>query len=137
MSDTGVTAAAVFVAATSLALLVAAVAGGRKGRLDRRLDDLADGDRTGPPRDSVAELARVALPKVGAVLVPGRKEERTRLQTRLIRAGFYGPQAMGVFLGVKLLLVAGPALAGGVVGALGLVPLQTGLWPGAWPGRSG
>ena len=58
MSDTGVTAAAAFVAVTSLALLVAAVVGGRRGRLDRRLEALAVGDRAGMPRDSVAGLAR-------------------------------------------------------------------------------
>ena len=128
-------AAAVFVAVTSLALLVAALVGGRKGRLDRRLEALAGTDAA--PRDSVAELARAALPKVGAVLVPGKEEERTRLQTRLIRAGLYGRQAMGVFLGVKLLLVVGPAVAGAIVGAVGLVPFQTGLLAGCLAGTFG
>ena len=135
MSDTTVMAAAAFVAVTSLALLVATVVGGRKGRLDRRLEALADRDEE--PRDSVAELARAALPKVGAVLVPGKEEERSRLRTRLIHAGLYGPQAMGVFLGVKLLLVVGPALAGAIIGATGLVPFQTGLLAGCLAGAFG
>lgn len=135
MSETGVTAAAAFVAVTSLALLVAAVVGGRRGRLDRRLETLAEG-RGGSDRDSVGERALAALPKVGAVLAPGEKE-RNRLQTRLIHAGLYGPQAMGVFLGVKLLLVTGPALAGVVVGALGLVPFTTGLLVGCLAGTFG
>jgi tight adherence protein C len=137
MSDTGVTAAA----ATSRARLVtatnAAAAGGRRGRLDRRLEALAVGDRAGTPRDSVAGLARAALPKVGAVLVPGKEEERTRLQTRLIHAGLYGRQAMGVFLGVKLLLVVGPAVAGAVAAAVGLVTFQTGLLAGCLIGTFG
>src|SRR5262245_51488246 len=127
MSNTGVAAIAAFVAVSSLALLVAAVVAGRRSRLDRRLASLADGGVDGAPRDSVAELARATLPRVGGVLVPGNEEERTRLQTRLIHAGLYGRQAMRVFLGVKLLLVAGPALAGAIAWAVGLIPLQTAL----------
>jgi tight adherence protein C len=132
MSDTGLIVAA-FVAVTSLGLLVGALVGGRKARLDRRLETLGVG-RAG---DGVVELAGAALPKVGAVLVPGKEAERTRLQTRLIHAGLYGRQAMGVFLGVKLLLVAGPALAGAICGAVGLVPLQIGLLVGCLAGTVG
>ena len=80
---------------------------------------------------------RAALPRVGSVLVPGKEEERTRLQTRLIHAGLYGRQAMGVFLGVKLLLVVGPAVAGAIAGAVGLVTFQTGLLAGCLIGTFG
>lgn len=139
MPDTGVTALVAFVAVASLSLLIMSLVGGRKNPLDRRLATLS-ADETGEPvaaPDPMAEFARTALPKMGAVLVPEKEEERTKLQARLVHAGFYGPQAMVVFLGVKLLLIVGPAVLGATVGALGLVPFQLALITGCLLGAFG
>src|SRR5262245_21470289 len=68
---------AVFVGATSLVLLVFILLGGGKSRLDARLRDLSG--KGGPPAepDALAELARTALPRMGATLLPKDEEERT------------------------------------------------------------
>jgi tight adherence protein C len=126
------------VAVTSLVLLILTLVGGGRGRLDRRLDSLAGKPGGDPgPADRVADFARATLPKMGAVLLPEREEERTKLQTRLVRAGLYGRQALAVYLGVKLLLIVGPAVAGAFAGLSGLVPFQTGLLAGCLAGTFG
>src|SRR5947207_1048807 len=102
---------AVFLAVSSLVLLVFLLVDGRKSRVDTRLDELA-GRADSPERDSVGQVARSALPRLGAPLMPRTEEERTRLQGRLIQAGLYGRQAMVIFLGVKMLLIVGPAVVG-------------------------
>src|SRR5688572_20548594 len=96
--------------ASSLTLLFALLVAGRKSRLDARLRELSG--RGDPDADTVGQLARSALPKMGAVLVPGKEEERSRLQTRLLHAGLYGRQSMVVYLGVKLLLMICPPFVG-------------------------
>lgn len=127
-----------FAAVGSLVLMVFLLVGGRPTRLDQRLQALSKGDdEEASPPDAVVEFARTALPKVGTVLMPKEGEERTKLQTRLVQAGFYSRQAMVLFLGVKVLLMVGPAVVGGLAGLVGLVPLQWGLVVGTLLGAFG
>src|SRR4051794_33778304 len=88
----------VFLIVSSLSLLVATLVGGRKTRLDVRLRDLSGKLGPLPDHDRVEQLARSALPKLGAPLVPNDEDERTLLHARLIHAGCYGRQAMVIFL---------------------------------------
>jgi tight adherence protein C len=127
----------VLTCAGSLALLTFLLLRGRKDRLDDRLDELSG--RGGPDAtpDAVAGLARSALPKIGAALLPKSDVERTRLQARLTHAGLYGRQAMAVFLGVKMLLMASPVALGLAAGLVGLVPLLWGLIGGVFLGTVG
>jgi tight adherence protein C len=126
-----------FLMTSSLVLLVAMAATGRSTRLEARLRDLSG--QLGTPLEQVtmAEMARTALPKVGQALLPSDEKERTLLATRLIQAGFYSRQAMLVYLGVKLLLIVGPALVGLAVGTSGLLPPNEGLLIGAMLGVCG
>jgi tight adherence protein C len=130
-------------AAGSLVLLVFLVMGGRKDRLASRLDDLAGKGDADPGRGGVAELARSALPKMGAPLLPKEGEERTKLQARLMHAGLYSRQAMVVFLGVKMVLMVFPVLVGLAAGlpvlpgGVGLVPILYGLIGGMCVGIVG
>jgi tight adherence protein C len=126
-----------FLMGTSLVCLGFLLVSGRKSRLSGRLQNLATRGKGGPSPDSVTELARSALPKMGAALVPQDSEGRTRLQTRLIQAGLYQRQAMVVFLGVKLLLIVAPAVLGLAAGVMGLVTVQEGLIFGALLGIFG
>jgi tight adherence protein C len=71
------------------------------------------------------------------MMLPKNAEERTKLQTRLVHAGLYGPQAVYVFLGVKMLAMVGPALVGLVLGVLGVVPVQQGVVAGTLAGVMG
>jgi tight adherence protein C len=128
---------AAFLMGSSLVLLLFLVAGGRRTRLNSRLQELANGGQPVPDHVSVAEFARTTLPKMGAPLVPKDQEDRTRLQTRLVQAGLYSRQAMVVFLGVKMLLIISPTVLGLVAGILGLVSLTNGLIFGALLGAFG
>lgn len=127
---------AAFLAVSSLVLLAFLLLSGRKARIDVRLDELA-GRADSPERNSVGSVARSALPRLGTPLIPKDEEARTRLQTRLIHAGLYGRQALALFLGVKVLLIVGPAVAGLFAGVLGVVSLQVGLLGGACAGVAG
>lgn len=88
-----------------LALVVGVLLGGRQGRLDARLDALSGKRRAGEKPESVASLARTALPKMGKVIVPENEAERTKLRARMVYAGLYDRQALQLFLGVKLTLL--------------------------------
>jgi tight adherence protein C len=131
MADGGMFAWLVFIMVSSLVVLVYMVVTGRKSRLDNRLRGLSvkGGGPAGP--DSMAQLARSALPKMGAPLVPKDAEERSRLQARLLQAGLYSRQAMVLFLGVKMLLMITPPFLGVLAGVLGLMPLANGVVYGA------
>jgi tight adherence protein C len=118
-----------FAMTASLILMVGLLATGSRDRLASRMDILTGRESavSEPQSDSVVEMARVALPKVGATLIPDTEEKRTQLQTRLVYAGLYHRQAMYYFLGVKFLLMIGLPAVGVVAALLGIVSLQTGL----------
>jgi tight adherence protein C len=122
---------AAFLMGSTFILMVYLVFGGRRNRLETRIDDLATRGQGRSDPDPVAEFARAALPRMGAPLMPKDLEERTRLQTRLLHAGLYGRQAMAFFLGVKMSLTVTPAALGLLAGLAGLVALQNGLIFGA------
>ena len=103
-----------FALAGSLAGLVGLLLAGRNRRLDDRIDALMGGQVSPPRPDSMAQLARTTLPKMGRIIVPDDEAQRTMLQARLVHAGFYGRQAMHLFLGVKLALLV-LATASGMV----------------------
>jgi tight adherence protein C len=126
-----------FFLGSSLVFLLFMLLSGRKSRLDTRLRDLAGKGGMLPDEDSLAQLAHTTLPKIGVSLVPKDEGERSRLRTRLLQAGLYGPQAMYLFLGVKLLLIVSPALIGVAVGLVGMVPIVHGLICGAVLGIGG
>ncbi len=93
------------VMAGSVAGLVALLFTGRRDKLEARIEELAGHDRAPEKAETVAQVARSALPKMGKVIVPDDEGERTKLRARLVHAGFYDSQAMHVFLGVKLALL--------------------------------
>jgi tight adherence protein C len=110
-----------------IATFLVSMGGRGRSRLDARLKGLQDrigsGSTDPPAPRKVARITRSAV-KVGAALVPEDEKERTQLKARLVHAGFYGKQAMGVFLGVKMLLMVTPALVALVLGLLGLFKLR-------------
>jgi tight adherence protein C len=128
---------AAFLIVSSLVLLAYLLLSGRKTHVETRLNELSGRGDPDDDLDSMAQAARSALPKLGTALLPKNEEERTRLQTRLVHAGLYNRQALAVFLGVKMLLIVGPALVGLAAALLGLVSFQGGLIGGAIAGISG
>jgi tight adherence protein C len=111
----------------SLVLLCSLLVSGRRSRLDARLRELSGQANPALDQETIAKVALTTLPKMGAPLIPSDEEERTRLQTRLIRAGMYSRQAMVVFLGAKVLLMVAPVCIGFIAGVLGLVKVNNGV----------
>jgi tight adherence protein C len=123
---------AAFVMASSLVFLIFLVMGGRRTKLEARLKDLSgDGGAAANEQATFTKIAQTALPKMGTPFVPSDEQERTKLQARLVHAGFYSRQAMVVFLGTKVFLMFAPTVVGVIAGTLGLVTMQIGLICGA------
>ncbi|HEV3163041.1 MAG TPA: type II secretion system F family protein [Isosphaeraceae bacterium] len=138
MSQTGTLMLVTFLMVSSLVLLVSMLVSGRSDRVESRIDDLmGKATHVAEQPDTVAQIARTTLPKMAAPLVPDNEEERTLLKARLIHAGLYSPQAMPVFLGVKMLLMVLPALIGLSIGVVGIVPMRHGVMGGALLGVLG
>lgn len=97
--------AVAFVLVTSLAMLAGTFFTGRGKKLEARIDSLSGKDRGDEKTETVAHMARTALPKMGKIIVPEDEAERTKLRARLVHAGLYNRQAMHIFLGVKLTLL--------------------------------
>lgn len=129
-------ASAAFVMVSSLVLLVSLLVGGRRTRLSTRLRDLSG--QGGPAMDTITlgKIASTTLPRMGTPFIPTDEGERTKLQTRLIHAGLYRRQAMVVFLGVKVLLIA-PAFLCVAASLIGVVTLWQGLIIGLCLGIGG
>jgi tight adherence protein C len=136
MSANATLAVAAFAGISSLMLLLFLVLSGRKSAVDVRLEDLS-GQSQAPDLSSVRELARSALPRMAGPLLPQSQEERTRLQARLVQAGFYSRQALYFFLGVKMLLIVCPVFIGLAIGTVGLVPFAYGVFLGCCGGVTG
>lgn len=133
-----------FVAGVSLLLLVALLVSGRNRRVEARVQNLADTGRIPQQSNTVSTFAKVTLPKIAKPLVPESQQQRTALRSRLVHAGFYGRTSMGVFLGVKMILLIVPPLLALTAGlchllepmsaaVLGLIGGAVGLIaPGMW-----
>ena len=133
-----------FVMIATLATIVGLLLTGRKAKLEARIDALAGRGRQEDKPETVVQIARAALPKMGKVIVPEDEAERTRLRARMVHAGLYQRQAMHVFLGVKLALlvlatVVGAGLTiGKVVSITSALPVSLGIFmvamigPGFW-----
>lgn len=126
-----------FLMASSAVLIAYMMVNGRKARLEARLGELSGPGAIPTDTDAMADFARSALPRMGTALVPTDEEERTLLKARLIHAGFYGRQAMPIFLGAKMLLMVAPTLVGFAAGTVGLLPMRFGLLGGACLGILG
>ena len=101
-----------FIMASSLAMLAGMFLSGRGKKLEARIDALAGKERAEEKTETVAQMARSALPKMGKIIVPEDEAERTKLRARLVHAGLYHRQAMYIFLGVKLFLLVLATIAG-------------------------
>lgn len=122
-----------FVMLLSLAILTGLLLGGQKRRLKVRLEDLSSGENAvdRAPGQAVSQSIRTTLPKMGKHLMPRDVEEQTKLKSRLIQAGLYSPQALPIFLGVKMFLIVLPIVSGLLLGVVGPIPMNYGFILGA------
>jgi tight adherence protein C len=132
-----------FLMASSGVLLVYMLVGAQRTRLDVRLEDLEERGSQGgtgypAPRPATANpFTETTLPRLGTALMPDDEGERTVLRARLIHAGLYGRQTLPIFLGVKLLLIVTPALAGLALALTGLIPTELAVLGGGCLGIVG
>lgn len=133
MSNPVLIAIVMFVMLASLAVLAVLLLGDRKRRLKVRLVELSSGKVAveKAPAQAVSQAIRTTLPKMGKHLMPDDLEAQTKIKTRLIQAGLYQPQALPIFLGVKMFLIVSPAMLGLLLGVVGLIPTNYGLMIGA------
>lgn len=115
----------VFLACSSLFLLITLLLGGRSRRLEERIQGLSEGKPAAPA--PLVPWTAAALPALALPLLPTAEAERTLLKARLLHAGLYQRHALAAFLGVKMLLILGPALLGLCAGLAGLVPVLHGI----------
>ena len=101
-----------FLMVTSVAVGVGLFLSGKGSKLDARIGEMAGRARSEEKVETVAQIARVALPRMGQIIVPDDEDERTKLRARLVHAGLYHRQAMHIFLGVKLALLATATVVG-------------------------
>jgi tight adherence protein C len=116
-----------FFMATSLAMIAGLVLTGGGTRLNLRIDTLMGRREAGERPETVVQIARNALPKMGKVIVPENEAERTQLRARLLHAGLYNRQAMYVLLGVKFILLILGVTSGIGLMVSGLLPLHLAL----------
>lgn len=117
---------------SSFVLLAGLLISDRKRRIRTRLEELSSGEAANrAPTLAVSQAIRTTLPKMGKHLMPEDAEEQTKLKTRLIHAGLYHPQALSIFLGIKMFLILSPTFCGLLLGLIGLIPTNYGLMLGA------
>lgn len=117
---------------SSFVLLAGLLISDRKRRVRTRLEELSSGETANrAPTLAVSQAIRTTLPKMGKHLMPEDAEEQTKLKTRLIHAGLYHPQALSIFLGIKMFLILAPTICGLLLGLIGLIPTNYGLMLGA------
>jgi tight adherence protein C len=126
-----------FLAISSLVMLTYLLMEGRATRLSARLRKLSGKEEAPANSKSMSQLAMSVLPKMGVAIIPSSEEQRSELQTRLIHAGYYGRQALVIFLGLKMLLTIGPAVIGLMAGMVGIIPISYGVIFGAILGITG
>lgn len=131
----------------TIVLIVGLLVSGGQDRVERRIDAMSGRGRPEGKPESVASIARSALPKMGKVIVPEDEAERTRLRARLVHAGLYQRQAMQAFLGIKLILLVLATIVGlgltlaQVLPTSKALPISMGLFllgmlgPSAWLNR--
>jgi tight adherence protein C len=130
---------AVFVMVASLSLLLGLLVT-RPTRIESRLQNVFGQSTDVLEQDGttlVTKVVQSALPKMGQHFTPQDAREHHRLKTRLIQAGYYAPQAMALFMGLKIVLAIVPALLGFATGLAGWVPMNVALLIGGVAGGVG
>jgi tight adherence protein C len=101
-------------AASLTTALVHLFQGRHQLRIRRRMDELLP-ERATSQQEIIARInaiVRSTLPKMGETLAPIDTEQRSRLATRLMHAGYYSPHAVPIYLASRLTISVLPAAIG-------------------------
>jgi tight adherence protein C len=128
MIGMGPVIAIVIVMLLSLSVLALLLSREQTGKVQSRLQGLVDqGEHGSAARPSVVKVTQRALPKLGTMFMPNSEVGQARLKTRLIQAGLYRPNAMHIYLGIKVLIMAAPVAVGFLLGLAHVVPVSKGI----------
>ncbi len=105
-----------FGAVTSFVLLLWYMFGDTPSRVEQRLASLS-----GQPSTIAGTLQQKTLPRIGAAFMPDSETRRNKLNDRVRQAGMYRKHALGLVLGVKLLLMVCPIAIGIALSSLGFL----------------
>ncbi|HEV3344175.1 MAG TPA: type II secretion system F family protein [Pirellulales bacterium] len=100
---------AAFLAVTALVLLGGSLIGATDRRVRRRLRNRPDPRPVPATAAGAQRRLSTALNTLGAQLLPDDQAQRSRLQARLAKAGFYSGQAVPRFLALRLVSTLLPA----------------------------
>lgn len=124
--------ASAFVTAACLAAMIAVLVSGHHGRLAERLKGITPSAGPEELRPGVMEQMAVRMiPRIAVPLVPQDESEQGRLKVRLIRAGYYGDEAMTIFLGMKMLFIVLPLIVAASAGLSGTISTWNAVLLGA------
>ena len=100
----------------TVAFLVISHVMGRREKINERIDRVTGKKQSNSNEPVVPTFSQFAkqMSKVGEVVQPKSDEERTKLRSQMIRAGYYHPQAGYIYLAVKALGTFIPLIAAGV-----------------------
>ncbi len=129
MSSDAIVMVVVFLMVGALATIAGVLVTGRGRKLEARIDAMAGRERPDEKKkpETVAQMARAALPKIGKIIVPEDEAERTKIRARMVHAGLYHRQAMHIFLGVKLAMLVLATVVGVGLTTTKLVPITQAL----------
>jgi tight adherence protein C len=136
-----VIAVTVFLAISSLIILIAVLAGGREDPLEARLSGTSGGSGSGnfddrdPFRDAAPSFKLTNL--LSGLLTPTRGEGRQKLGDRLIQAGLYKRGSLPSYIVTRTLFIIAPMAIGFGTHVLGLLTLSQGLVAGVAAGLAG
>jgi len=122
---------AVFVATSSLVLLIGLVISGRRSPVAQRLDGLSSRWDSMDENDDDEIYVQVPSFRLFKMLMPSNQKGRQQLAERLVQAGLYRRNAYTVYITTKAVLTLAPFAAGVFAGMTGIMPLTTGLIAGA------
>lgn len=121
-----------FVTATCLVAMIAVLVSGHHGRLAERLKGITPSSGNGELQpNAMGQLAVKMIPRIAVPLVPQDEDEQGRLKVRLIRAGYYGDEAMAIFLGMKMVFIILPFIVATAAGLSGMVSTWNAVLLGA------
>jgi len=119
---------------------------GNDVRLQRRVELLAENSESddgrgshGAGQERGTERSRKSsiFSTVGKQLLPDDQGERSKAQSRLIKAGIYSPTALTVYFASRLVLFVLPPVVGMTLGVTGLLAMSTAVFWGAIAGGFG
>lgn len=130
---------AMFVAVSGLVLIPLYVMNCQDKRVKSRIDELSNsaGAAKVSPAMSLRSRWETLVARLAAPFLPDEQSERSRIETRLLHAGFRRTIHLYTFVSVRLVLMAVPFVVTIMAGVLQFIPMEKAILYGAGGGALG